>query len=394
MIKNKFLFAAVLCGFAFLARPSFAACEDLFTDFLVSGIEWDGENEKMRLLTTDQEVIDFFVKNFDQCRSFLVSKGDKEFEFSFDNQQIEADVLFSWQQIREAVAALKSADPTDHAVKVCENNRSYQVGLDVVLWTATAISAAATFWAGGTGGAVTATITQSAKVAAKAAAKQAITRAARTVASQTARSAAKKAAIQAVKKAQVELLKKSIKAAMSTKLARYGIKPGVAVAITYFGGQSVASVVLGKTYSLLESGLTKDYVNCQDLDTSTKKWGGSEFCYRVCGENALSKKPDSLNKYVMTPMFKKTYCIDRKDFGLYEMNPNGSAGKLFTYGDPNIWAKIKAKIVKEIQNKKGCDWSSDDVDVYTGFLMYSSKTLSPTEGDGGMQVLDTLRIDD
>ena len=228
--------------------------------------------------------------------------GDDVAEIDTDYGIMKIDV--SWDEILIEISNVLDKVNRKRGAIVCENNRSYQFGIDAAGWIATAVAAIATFWVGGAGGFAVATgraalgagLKASAKAAAKVGAKGAAKKLAKKGGKQMAKAAIKVGMKQnmrgyvtyagkgVLKEAGTKFIKK-IGANLTTKW----------IALTATGaavwgiGTAVSKNQQGSTfYSLLSSDLDKSFLNCHDLDHN-------EGCYTVCGDG--KGEDDYLNKY-------------------------------------------------------------------------------------------------
>lgn len=301
----------------------------------------------------------------------------------------------NWDDVLIEISTVLDKAEQKRSALVCENNRSLQVTVDIVSWGATAVAAAFTWFAGGTGGVAVAT--------GKAALGAGLKAAAKGVAKVGGKAAAKsmtKAGTKMVKKSAIKLgLRKSMAGAATKKVARKGVKKFIktvganfmkkrnnyimaGVLVTNIGGKQAARNSGAKVlYSLVDSDLSKDIVNCQDLDHN-------EGCYTVCGDGMGT---DDMNTKVFNVELNKSYCVNPDDYALYEINPDGSRGALLVM-EPEKWNAIKRRIKTQVADKGKCDWNEDDIDMYAGFLMYDPDTLEISDQD--MVIDDFIRIDD
>ncbi len=340
--------------------------------------------------------------------------GDDVAEIDTDYGIMKIDV--SWDEILIEVSNVLDKVNRKRGAIVCENNRSYQFGIDAAGWIVTAVAAIATFWAGGAGGAAVATgraalgagLKASAKAAAKVGAKGAAKKLAKKGTKQVAKGAlkigmkstAREAMTYATTKGAARGLlkdagKKFIKQVGKNLTTKWGALTATGAAVWGIG-TPVSKNQQGSTfYSLLSSDLDKSFLNCHDLDHN-------EGCYTVCGDG--KGEDDYLNKYALKPVLGKTYCVNPGDYVLYEIKPDGSRGAVLVYDDKHhneIIKKLKASVVDKAQGGwydwkwypyKGCDWNEDDIDMYFGFYVYDPDTLEITKE--GMVIDDAIRLDD
>ena len=354
------------------------------------------------VLLDDAFVLDFLSQgdNLNKYKSALVTLTGETFD-----SDMGIDV--SWDDILIAISEIMDQADKKMGAIVCENNRSIQLGIDIAGWAVAIVAAVATFYTGGAGGAgvvagkaaIGTGLKAAAKGLAKVGAKGAAKKLSKTGGKQLAKAALKKGFSnrQAIRIAQSTLKSKGLlRAATKTfkkeigkNLGKKWTKAAVANAVVYNVGRGVAkntAVSPSTIYSLVGSDLDKEFVNCQDLDHN-------DGCYSVCGDGIEN---DYLNRHVFKPMFGKSVCVAEDDFALYELNPDGSRGKLMIF-DANKYnemlKRIKQHVVNKSDSKKfGCDWNEDDIDMYFGTFIYDPDTLEISEE--GMLIHDAIRIDD
>ena len=356
------------------------------------------------VLLDDAFVLDFLGQgdNLNKYKSALITLTGESF-----SEELGIDV--SWDEILIAISEIMDQTNPKRGAIVCENNRSIQVGIDIVGWIATAAAAIATFYAGGAGGAGVAAgkaaIGQGLKAAAKGLTKVGVKGVSKKLSKEGGRQLAK-AAMKMGLKANMRgfanyagkgVLKTGIKTFVKEagkNLAKKWTKIAVANAVIYQLGKGAAKATgggklnsaLSTIYSLVSSDLDKTLLNCQDLDHN-------EGCYSVCGDGF---EDDYLNRYVFKPMFGKSYCVNPDDYALHEINPDGSRGKLLIFDaskQEQIISTIKSKVYDKSDSMKfGCDWNEDDIDMYFGSFIYDPDTLEIS--DEGMMILDATRLDD
>lgn len=302
-----------------------------------------------------------------------------------------------WDEVLVNISIVLDKAEQKRSALVCENHRSIQAGIDVFSWVATAVAAIFTIYAGGAGGVAVAGVKAAVGTGLKAAAKGVAKAGGKAAAKRMAKSGTKMVAKSAIKLG----LKKDLrglaiykgKGVVKTAAKRFvkqagknlATKKGVLLAggalVTQIGKSAVKNNATGLLYSLVESGLSKDIVNCTNLDKN-------EGCYTVCG---YGNGDDDLNTKVFNVELKKSYCVNPDDYALYEINPDGSRGTLLVM-EPEKWNAIKRRIKTQVADKGKCDWNEDDIDMYAGFMIYDPDTLEISDQD--MVIDDFIRIDD
>ena len=362
--------------------------KQFFTALAISYIKANDKDNNV--LLDDAFVLDFLGtdNNFETYRLAvrdLTGKAENE----------ELGISIDWDNVITQISIVLDKVQQKRGIIVCENNRSYEVGIDVVV---TAVAAIATFYTGGAG-AVAATAGRAALGASlKAAAKAAAKVGAKSVAKKMSKAGGKQLAKQAVKlglkanmrgwnnyagkgvlKTGVQNFAQATGANLKNKWKLLAAAGGTFWALD--GGKVIAGTGAGTGYSLISSDLDKEYLNCQDLDHN-------EGCYTVCGDTGGN---DDLNTKVFQPILGKKYCVNPKDYALYEMNSNGSAGTIMTV-DGNKKAQIFKTIKQSVVDQGKCDSNEDDIDLYVGFYVYDPDTLEINKE--AIVIDDAVRLDD
>lgn len=370
--------------------PDNKAQETFFTDLAKAYIAANKADQTARL--NDAFVLDFLGNgnNLEKHKSGLIglTGNDKD-------NQLGIDV--TWDDVLIAISNVLDAATAPRGALVCENNRSLQMGIDLIGWAATIIAAVFTFEAGGAGGfavasgraAVGAGLKAAAKAVAKFGGKASAKYMAKKGSKQLARSAIKlglkkdmrgwvKYKGKGVLKTGVKKYVKAVGANLKTKRA---VLANAGAAVYLIGGTVASNTTAGTIYGLVESELSKDYVNCQALDHN-------EGCYTVCGDG---KGTDDLNTKALKPVLGKTYCVNEKDYALYEITSSGGRGKPLQMTQAQ-WKQIKQKINSSVKDQGKCDWNEDDIDMYVGFFMHDPDTLKITSTT--LVIDDIIRLDD
>ena len=359
------------------------------------------------LFLDDAFVLDFLGTddNFEKYRLAirdLTGETVAELETEYGNMNIDV----SWDDILIEVSNIMDKTHRKRGAVVCENNRSYQMGIDVAGWIITAVAAVATFYAGGAGGAAVAAGRAALGAGLKASAKGLAKVGAKGIAKKISKAGSKQLAKSAVKLGMKRNMagwanyagKGVLKGASKTFAKKVGANltkkwtalAATSAAIWGLGTAASKSSTGSKFYSYLNSDLDKSFLNCQDLDNS-------EGCYSVCGDGP---QDDYLNKYAFEPVLGKKYCVNPGDYALYELNPDGTRGNLMIV-DANKQSEILSRIKQHVVDKGsgslvkrgwGCDWNEDDIDMYFGFYIYDPDTLEITEE--AMVIDDAIRLDD
>ena len=321
-----------------LLQPENEAQKEFFTALAA---EYTAEKSKnSSLMLNGQFIFDFFSSDANRINTFkngLQNLANK--------QPVKTgDIDINWIETMEIVSTVLDDSKKRYGAMVCENNRSYQAGIDAVLWGTTVVSAVATFWAGGAGGAASAAAVTGVKATVKAAVKGAI--------------------------------KAGIKYAALAAAGAIIIKTKGTYAANDVSPSDFAKSSAGFIYSLVDSEPRTDIINCQGLDLNEK-------CYSPCNQ-AGDKTQDELNKQVLYPVMGKNYCVGAADYTLYEINTRTPL--MMT---PEQYNAVKNNLPK-IQDKGGCDWNEDDIDMFIGSYLYDPNTFEPSTH---LLIEEVIRLD-
>lgn len=370
--------------------PDNKAQEAFFTALAKAYIAANKADQTARL--NDAFVIDFLGKgnNLDKYKSGLIglTGTDKDTQLGID---------VTWDDVLITVSDVLDTATAPRGALVCENNRSWQMGIDLVGWAATIVAAVLTFYSGGAGGVAVASGRAAVGAGLRAAAKGIAKFGGKATAKQVAKKGSKQLARSAIKlglkkdmrgwakykgkgvlKTGVKKYVKAVGANLKTKRA---ILANAGAAVYLIGGTVASNTAAGTIYGLVESELSKDYVNCQDLDHN-------EGCYTVCGDG---RGTDDLNTKALKPVLGKTYCVNEKDYALYEITSSGGRGKPLRMTQAQ-WKTIKQKINSSVKDRGNCDYNEDDIDMYVGFFMHDPDTLEAS--DQTLIIEDIIRLDD
>ena len=371
--------------------PDTKAQETFFTDLAAAYIAANKSDATARL--DDAFVINFLGtgNNFEKHKSALLDLAgtDKDDELGID---------VTWDDVLIEISNIQDTTNKMHGALVCENNRSWQASIDVVGWGATIAATIATFFAGGAGGAAVTAGRAAIGVGLKTAAQGIAKVGGKAAAKSISKAGGKKLARSAIKlglkndmrgyatyKGQGVLktgTKKYVKTLGQNLKTKKTLIAGAGAAVYQIGGSYAKNSTSATLYGLVESDLTKDYVNCRDLDHN-------EGCYTVCGDDGAGT--DDLNTKALKPVLGKTYCVNEKDYALYEITSNGGRGNPLLMTTQQ-WKDVKARISSLVKDQGKCDWNEDDIDMYVGYYMYDPDTLEIS--DSNLIIDDIIRLDD
>lgn len=369
--------------------PDTNAQKIFFEDLVTAYINANKIDPATRL--DDAFVLDFLGDN-DNLYKYKAALVDLTGEVVVE----EFGIDINWDDVLIEISNVLDTTMQKRGALLCENNRSWQMTIDIIGWAATAVAAILTFYAGGAGGAAVtagrAAVGAGLKTAAKGIAKVGGKAAAKKVSATGGRILAK-SAIQLGMKTNMRgyakyagkgVLKTGIKNYVKTvgaNLAKKATLFADAGALIYLIGGNMAKNAGATVYSFISSDLSNDIINCQDVDHN-------EGCYTVCGDGMGN---DDMNNKVFNPILGKAYCVNESDYALYEINPDGSRGNVLIM-EKTQWEQVKAKINSSVKDQGKCDWNEDDIDMYAGFYMYDPDTLEISTEN--LIVDDTIRIDD
>ncbi len=370
------------------------------------------EEKDHSVVLTNEFVYNFLSENdnLSKYKAGLINLSgeveDEEYKISLD-----------WDEILIQISTVLDAAERRHGALVCENNRSYQISIDTVMWIGTAVAAIFSF---GTAGAAAAAgklaIGTGLKALAKGAAKVGLKVTGRSLARKGSKAIAAGAAKVGLKHISRNAGKAVAKRTLRRAAKQFGknliskkhmlLKTGAVTGMIYeiFGSNIAKSVstptkgsygvqIAGTLLSLVDSEPSTEVIGCQDVDYG-------EGCYAVCGHDQAT---DDLNVKVFKPLLGKTYCVNEKDYTLYSME-NGKPLVL----TPEQYKKVKEKIRKDVvdqgemqdkfktltnqkNGRHGCDWNEDDIDMYFGSFLYDPDTLEPSTS---LIIEEFIRIDD
>ena len=385
--------------------------------FFFTGLATDyiKKEDKDASLMLDNNFVYNFLAESDNLQKYKPGLTSPTLTGTVENADLKIDL--DWDEILIQVSTVLDASLRKRGALVCENNRSYQVGIDTAMWVGTIAAAIASF---GTGG-----VAAAGGRAALGAGLKALATGVSKVGLKTAGKNISKAGSKQLAKAAVKIgLKNNMRGwaqytgkGLTKKIAKkagenFATKRGLILASIAAGGTIYETIgrnsiannsstiqedysknAAGVLYSLVESGVSKDYINCQDVDYG-------EGCYAVCGHD---QPDDDLNTKVFKPILGRNYCVNEKDFTLYDME-NGTPLMMNNDDYIKVTQKIRSEIADKgkmkdtlgsITNQKnarhGCDWNEDDIDMYFGSYLYDPDTMEPSTS---MIIEEVIRIDD
>lgn len=305
-----------------ILQPANADEERFFTALATNYVEERSKNASLML--DNQFIYDFFSADANRIQTYKSGLQNLETKQSVK----DGNVNINWTEAMSQVSTILDDSKKLRGALLCENNRSYQMGLDVALIAA---AVATVYFAGSA-------IAGASGVLAKGAA----------IFKYTALAAAG------------GIIVKTVGSYANDDISRKNYS------------QSAA----GFMFSLFDSDARTDVINCQGLDKREK-------CYNVCGQ--AGTVIDDLNKKVFNPILGKNYCVSEADFTIYEIE---TKRPLMMTQDQ--YATIREKL-NHVQDKGGCDWNEDDIDMFIGPYLYDPKTMEPSTN---LLIEEVVRLDD
>lgn len=364
---------------------------DLATDFVSKAAKDDN------LILDNSFVYNFLAEHDKELKQY--EPALKTVSGTAKSEELRIDV--DWEDIKIQISTILDEALRRRGALVCENNRSYQIGLDSAMWIATVAAAIASFGTGGVAAASgRAALGSGLKALAKGVSliglKSAGKSLSKTGGKQIVKGAVKAGlkknmngwALPAVQKKAARDIAKKAGQNLATKrglLLSLGAVAGVIYETVGSGAiasnqspekKNFSAKAAGILYSWLESGESIEIINCQDLDYN-------EGCYAVCGHG---KPNDDLNTKVFKPILGRNYCVSEADFTLYDVDTNKPLMM-----DNDQYIKVTQKIRSVIKDSGKCDWNEDDIDMYFGSYIYDPDTLEPSTN---MIIEEVIRIDD
>lgn len=388
-------------------QPQNSEEKKFFTALATDYVQKEDKNHS--LILDDNFVYDFLSEqqNLDKYKTGLLNLSG-----TVENDDLK--IYLDWDEILIQVSTVLDATLRRHGALVCENNRSWQAGIDTAFWVGTVAAAIASFGTGGVAAAGgRAAVGAGLKALAKGSSTVGLKAAGRAMSKAGSKQLAKSAVQVGLKqnmrgwakykgKGLAKRIAKKAGANLQTKKNRLLLTGAITGTIYETAGKPIitngqkakhSQNDAGKLYSLVESGISTEIINCQDLDYG-------EGCYSVCGYDGSD---DDLNVKVFQPILGQTYCVSESDYTLYNTATNKPL-MLDSQQYEQVIQKIKTDVAdkgkneniwKTLTNQKngrhGCDWNEDDIDMYFGTYIYDPDTMEPSSN---LIIEDVVRIDD
>ena len=139
----KFLLVIVPACICMMTTNAKAAsdCMSLLRNDLAQTIAQASLNDDTIEITSDG-LVEFFAKNIDSCRDYLLSKTSDD---DIDVSEIDHIVSVHWDYLVEEVAAALTVSAPVRQLFVCENNKGYMGAIDAALWAVTIVASVFSF---------------------------------------------------------------------------------------------------------------------------------------------------------------------------------------------------------------------------------------------------------
>ncbi len=151
MTKKIFSKLLIILSIAFFssfdAHADSNKCLQALERDLHQNIEQHIDPETDVVIISSDMLVQFFTKNIAICRDYLMARISPDEDIIHSEPDLLIDV--NWDYLTNEVAAALSIDGDSRILFVCENDRSYQAGIDVALWTGTIVAAIYSFGTGG-----------------------------------------------------------------------------------------------------------------------------------------------------------------------------------------------------------------------------------------------------
>lgn len=282
MIKRVLKIFAIIACLTFWGASAHAAetnkCISQLAEQLADNIsKTDLENDGI-VISSDM-LIEFFTKNINTCRDYLLDRtSDEDIDIATDMLIMEVH----WDYIINEVASALSLDNNQRVLFVCENNRSYMGAFDALMWVATFISSIYSFGAGGTaiqGG--KAAVLQGAKSLVKTGSIKGMRKAAITaVGRKTGDLVAKEAAVAAAETAATAAVRETSAAAAAKVAADAAVKEA--------SQKAANNAVIIQARNALQNGAAKKHIS----DTAIRQYIESNM---INGANTVARNKE-INK--------------------------------------------------------------------------------------------------
>lgn len=136
------VFMTTLC-----ANANSEKCLRALANDLVANINQNVDTDNDVLIISSDGLVEFFTKNIDICRDYLLARVSPDEDVFVSDPDLFIDIR--WDYLIDEVASALTTTGDARQLFVCENDRSYQAGIDAALWVATIVAAAVSWGSGG-----------------------------------------------------------------------------------------------------------------------------------------------------------------------------------------------------------------------------------------------------
>ena len=147
-IIQKFIIAiSVIFITVFGAHANTDKCLYALANDLATNLQEHVDSNNDVIIISSDGLVEFFTENIDVCRDYLLTRTSPDEDISVSEPDLFIEV--NWDYLIDEVAAALTTTGDSRQLFVCENNRSWQAGIDAVLWVATAVAAVFSWGSGG-----------------------------------------------------------------------------------------------------------------------------------------------------------------------------------------------------------------------------------------------------
>lgn len=136
------VFMTTLC-----AHANTEQCLRALANDLVATIEENIDANNDIIIISSDGLVEFFTKNIDICRDYLLARTSPDEDIFVSEPDLFIEI--NWDYLTNEVASALTTTGDARQLFVCENNRSYQAGIDAALWVATIVAAVFSYGSGG-----------------------------------------------------------------------------------------------------------------------------------------------------------------------------------------------------------------------------------------------------
>ena len=147
IIQNFIIAISVIFITVFGAHANTDKCLYALANDLATNLQEHVDSNNDVIIISSDGLVEFFTENIDVCRDYLLARTSPDEDISVSEPDLFIEV--NWDYLIDEVAAALTTTGDSRQLFVCENNRSWQAGIDAVLWVATAVAAVFSWGSGG-----------------------------------------------------------------------------------------------------------------------------------------------------------------------------------------------------------------------------------------------------